>query len=192
MLVVMGGLAGVMAGLLGIGGGALIVPVLVMVFERQGVNPAIIMQLALGTSLATIVFTAISSVLAHQKRGAVNWALFWQITPGIVVGTLLGSFVADALSSQALRWMFVVFMFAVAAQMSRGTMVTAAHAKLPGRTGVVWRTRQTGGGDVIGDWLADRTGRHSWLRHGGIRRGRPAAVEHRLRRSARIRGCGCR
>ncbi len=136
MLVVMGGLAGVMAGLLGIGGGALIVPVLVMVFERQGVNPAIIMQLALGTSLATIVFTAISSVLAHQKRGAVNWALFWQITPGIVVGTLLGSFVADALSSQALRWMFVVFMFAVAAQMSRGTMVTAAHAKLPGRTGV--------------------------------------------------------
>ena len=60
-LLVMGGLAGVMAGLLGIGGGALIVPVLVIVFEGQGVNPAIIMQAALGTSLATIVFTAISS-----------------------------------------------------------------------------------------------------------------------------------
>jgi uncharacterized membrane protein YfcA len=86
-LVIMGGLAGMMAGLLGIGGGALIVPVLVIVFERQGVNPGIIMQLALGTSLATIVFTALSSVMAHHRRGAVNWAVFRQITPGIIVGT---------------------------------------------------------------------------------------------------------
>jgi uncharacterized membrane protein YfcA len=143
-LVIMGGLAGMMAGLLGIGGGALIVPVLVIVFERQGVNPGIIMQLALGTSLATIVFTAISSILAHQKRGAVNWVIFRQIAPGIVVGTLLGSLVADALSSHVLRWMFVVFMFAVAAQMSRGTMVIAAHAKLPGRVGM------SAAGSIIG------------------------------------------
>lgn len=135
-LLVMGGLAGVMAGLLGIGGGALIVPVLVIVFEGQGVNPAIIMQAALGTSLATIVFTAISSTYAHHRRGAVNWTIFRRIAPGIVIGTFLGSFVADALTSRVLQIMFVVFMFAVAAQMARGTMATSAHARLPGQAGM--------------------------------------------------------
>ncbi|MHB8535888.1 MAG: sulfite exporter TauE/SafE family protein [Sulfuricaulis sp.] len=136
-LVLMGGVAGMMAGLLGIGGGALIVPVLVIVFEGQGVNPEVIMHSALGTSLATIVFTAISSIAAHHRRGAVDWAIFRRIAPGIVVGTLLGSAVADALSSRVLQIMFVVFMFAVAAQMSRGTMATAAHARqLPGRVGM--------------------------------------------------------
>ncbi len=136
-LVLMGGVAGMMAGLLGIGGGALIVPVLVIVFEGQGVNPEVIMHSALGTSLATIVFTAISSITAHHRRGAVDWAIFRRIAPGIVAGTLLGSAVADALSSRVLQMMFVVFMFAVAAQMSRGTMTTAAHARhLPGRVGM--------------------------------------------------------
>ncbi len=134
-LAVMGGLAGVMAGLLGIGGGALIVPVLVIVFEGQGVNPDIIMQTALGTSLATIVFTAISSILAHQRRGALDWRIFWRITPGIVVGGLLGAAIAKGLSSRTLHIMFVVFMFAVAAQFARGTMAAAAHRRLPGRVG---------------------------------------------------------
>lgn len=143
-LLVMGGLAGVMAGLLGIGGGALIVPVLVIVFEGQGVNPAIIMQTALGTSLATIVFTAISSVMAHQKRGAVDWSIFKLIAPGIVVGTLLGTVIADRLASRTLQIMFVVFMFAVAAQMARGTMAVAAHSRAPGRAGM------TVAGTVIG------------------------------------------
>ena len=137
MLVAMGSLAGVMAGLLGIGGGALIVPVLVIVFEAQGVNPGVIMQAALGTSLATIVFTAISSIVAHHRRGAVNWMIFRQIAPGIVVGTLAGSFIADALATQTLKIMFVIFMFAVAAQMSRGTMAISAHAtRLPGLAGM--------------------------------------------------------
>ena len=137
MLVVMGGVAGMMAGLLGIGGGALIVPVIVIVLEGQGVNPNIIMHSALGTSLATIVFTAISSIIAHHRRGAVDWPIFRRIAPGIIVGTLLGSAVADALSSHVLKVMFVVFMFAVAVQMSRGTMTTEAHARhLPGRVGM--------------------------------------------------------
>ncbi len=136
MLIVMGGLAGVMAGLLGIGGGALIVPVLVIVFEGQGVNPDIIMQAALGTSLATIVFTAISSILAHQRRGAVGWKIFWRIAPGIVVGGLLGAGIAKGLSSRALHIMFVVFMFSVAVQFARGTMAAAAHRRLPGKVGM--------------------------------------------------------
>jgi len=135
-LAVMGALAGTMAGLLGIGGGALIVPVLVIVFEMQGVDRSIIMQAALGTSLATIVFTAISSMLAHQRRGAVNWAIFRKIAPGIVAGSLAGAAVADVLASRTLQIMFVVFMFAVAAQFARGTTAIAAHRRLPGGIGM--------------------------------------------------------
>jgi hypothetical protein len=136
-LIVMGGLAGVMAGLLGIGGGALIVPVLVMVFEDQHVYPDVIMQAALGTSMATIVFTAVSSVLAHQRRSAVNWSVFKTITPGIVIGSLLGASIVHVLAGRTLRIMFVVFMFLLALQMSRGTMATSAHRRrLPGPAGV--------------------------------------------------------
>lgn len=135
LLVAMGGLAGVMAGLLGIGGGALIVPVLMFVFERQGVHPEIRMQLALGTSLATIVFTALSSVAAHQRRGAVDWSIFRRITPGIVAGGLIGAAVASSLASRTLQGLFVVFLFALAAQYARGTTATAAHRALPGVVG---------------------------------------------------------
>jgi uncharacterized membrane protein YfcA len=135
VLVLMGGVAGAMAGLLGIGGGALIVPVLVIVFEGQHVNPQIIMQLALGTSLATIVFTAISSASAHYRRGTLDFGIFWRIAPGIVVGTLLGAAIADRLASRTLQWMFVVFMFAVSAQFSRGTTATHAHRQMPGTLG---------------------------------------------------------
>jgi len=135
-LIVMGGLAGVMAGLLGIGGGALIVPVLVIVFEGQGVAPNSIMQLALGTSLATIVFTAISSAGAHYRRGTLDVSIFRRIAPAIVVGTLLGAAIADHLASRTLQWMFVVFMFAIAVQFSRGTTVTRAHTRLPGVVGM--------------------------------------------------------
>ena len=135
-LALMGALAGMMAGLLGIGGGALIVPVLVIVFEMQRMDAGIVMQAALGTSLATIVFTALSSVLAHQRRGAVNWAIFRRITPGIVIGSLLGAGIADSLSSRTLQVMFVVFMFAVAAQFARGTMAAAARGRLPGGVGM--------------------------------------------------------
>lgn len=143
-LALMGALAGTMAGLLGIGGGALIVPVLVIVFEMQGMDRSIMMQTALGTSLATIVFTAASSVLAHQRRGAVAWNIFWRITPGIVIGSLAGAAIADVLASRTLQIMFVVFMFAVAAQFARGTTATSAHRHLPGTVGM------TAAGGVIG------------------------------------------
>jgi len=128
-LILMGGLAGVMAGLLGIGGGALIVPVLVFVFEAHHVNPDIIMQVALGTSMATIVFTALSSVLAHHRRSAVIWPIFFKITPGIVIGSLAGAAIVHMLPGRTLRIMFVVFMFIIAIQMGRGTMATAAHRR---------------------------------------------------------------
>ena len=83
--------AGVMAGLLGVGGGLIIVPALAWIFHHQQVDDAIVMHLAIGTSLATIVVTSISSVRAHHRRGAVLWPIFWRLTPGIVVGAWLGA-----------------------------------------------------------------------------------------------------
>jgi hypothetical protein len=136
ILASMGGLAGLMAGLLGIGGGALIVPVLVIVFEMQKMDAGIVMQTALGTSLATIVFTALSSLLAHQRRGAVNWTVFRRITPGIVIGGLAGAAIADRLASRTLQVMFVIFMFAIAVQFARGSMAAPAHRRLPGQAGM--------------------------------------------------------
>jgi uncharacterized membrane protein YfcA len=132
----MGAIAGVMAGLLGIGGGALIVPVLAIVFESQKMDADIIMQAALGTSLATIVFTALSSVLAHHRRSAVRWAIVRRITPGIVIGGLLGAAIADVLSSRTLQIMFVVFMFAIAVQFGFGILAATASRTLPGSVGI--------------------------------------------------------
>jgi uncharacterized membrane protein YfcA len=128
----MGAIAGVMAGLLGIGGGALIVPVLAIVFESQHMDAGIVMQAALGTSMATIMFTAMSSVLAHHRRSAVNWAIVRRITPGIVLGGLLGAAAVDALSSHTLRVLFVIFMFTVALQFGFGRTAAAPHRHLPG------------------------------------------------------------
>ena len=78
--------AGILAGLLGVGGGLVIVPALVIAFSLQGMPESVLMHVSVGTSLATIVFTSIASIRAHHKRGAVRWPLFFQLTPGIVVG----------------------------------------------------------------------------------------------------------
>lgn len=136
ILISMGALAGITAGLLGIGGGIIIVPVLVMVFQHQEVDASVLMHVAIGTSLATIVITSLSSIRAHQKHGAIDWAVFRTITPGILVGALLGSVIADAINGELLRNLFIGFMFIVAVQMSRG-MATKAHRTLPAKTGML-------------------------------------------------------
>jgi len=112
-----GAVAGLIAGLFGVGGGLVIVPVLVYVFSTQGISAEIIVHLAIGTSLATIVFTSLSSVRAHHKRGAVRWDLFWKLTPSIVVGALIGSVVADWMPSSALARFFAIFEWLVAIQL---------------------------------------------------------------------------
>lgn len=132
----LGAFAGVMAGLLGVGGGLIIVPALAWLFHRQAVSDAAIMHLAIGTSLATIVVTSISSVRAHHRRGAVLWPTVWRLTPGIVVGAWLGAAVADALSSVALQKVFAVFVLLMSAQMGFGAK-PAPHRDLPGAIGMV-------------------------------------------------------
>lgn len=129
-LILAGAAAGTLAGLLGIGGGALIVPVLAFFFERQGTDPDVVMQAAIGTSLATIVFTAVSSVRAHQARGAIRWNVFWQLAPGIVAGVIIGAVIAHWLPGKVLKIAFGIFALLVAAQMARG-MTLASHRPLP-------------------------------------------------------------
>jgi len=91
---VLGAAAGIMAGLLGIGGGTVVVPMLVFAFSWQNLPPEIIIHMAIGTSLASIMFTAVSSSLAHHKRGGVNWTVVKSIALGIIIGTYGGSFIA--------------------------------------------------------------------------------------------------
>lgn len=112
-----GAVAGFFAGLLGVGGGVVVVPVLTILFAWQGFPSREVMHLALGTSMATILFTSISSLRAHQTHGAVLWRVVRAMTPGILAGTLLGAQLAARVSSRALSIFFVCFMLLVAGQM---------------------------------------------------------------------------
>ena len=90
-----GAMAGFAAGLFGVGGGLIIVPILYIVFTQLHYDPSVIMHLAVGTSLATIIVTSISSVSAHHKRGAVMWDVFRNLAPGLALGSFLGAGIAD-------------------------------------------------------------------------------------------------
>ncbi len=114
---VLGAVAGLLAGLFGVGGGIVIVPMLVFAFGWQQISPEFIMLLALGTSMASIAFTSISSSLAHHQRGAVAWSIVRAVAPGIVVGTFCGAQVAPHLPGAFLKGFFVLFLFYVSVQM---------------------------------------------------------------------------
>lgn len=98
-----GAAAGLLAGLFGVGGGLIMVPALAWLLPRQGVGGAVAMQLAIGTSLAVIATTSISSTLAHHKRGGVRWPLLARFAPGLAAGAVIGAFIADALSGGTLK-----------------------------------------------------------------------------------------
>lgn len=113
-------LAGFLAGLLGIGGGLVVVPVLFEVFGRFGVPDDVRMHVAVGTSLAMIVPTSISSVRAHAERGAVDRDVLRGWAPGIAAGVLIGTVLAAFASGPALTWVFVVMALAIAANFAFG------------------------------------------------------------------------
>ena len=130
-----GVVAGVLAGLLGVGGGLVIVPALVIAFTLQGLPESVLMHLAVGTSLATIVITSVASIRAHHKRGAVLWGPFARLTPGIVVGALAGAAVAGWLPGATLRMLFGIFALTVALQMALD-FKPSPHRQLPGTAGM--------------------------------------------------------
>jgi len=106
----LGAFVGFIGGLLGIGGGAVIVPVLTTLFIYQGFSDATLVHLALGTSMASIVLTATSSAYAHHKRGSVRWDLVKTLAPGVIIGTFAATFLASQVSAKPLSLFFVIFM----------------------------------------------------------------------------------
>lgn len=118
LYLLLGAAAGVLAGLFGVGGGLIIVPVLVFSFSAQGFAPEVLTHLAVGTSLATIVFTSINSIREHQRRGAVQWHLFRWLTPGILGGAAIGGVTAALIQGPILQKIIGVFAICMAIQLA--------------------------------------------------------------------------
>ena len=131
----MGLFVGFFAGLLGIGGGLILVTLMVYMFTVQGFPADRLLHLALGTSIASIIFTSISSLRAHHKHGAVRWDILRSAIPGLVLGTLFGTFVADQLKSKYLAIFFVIFVYYSAVQMF-ANMKPKPTRQLPGKIGM--------------------------------------------------------
>ena len=131
----MGLFVGFFAGMLGIGGGLILVTLMVFLFSLQGFPADRIVHIALGTSLTSIVFTSISSLRGHHRHGAVRWDIVKMATPGLVAGTLLGTFVADRIASMYLTIFFVAFVYYAAVRMFVD-MKRKPTRTLPGRAGM--------------------------------------------------------
>lgn len=142
----LGTTAGFLAGLFGIGGGLVLVPVLLFLFDAQHFPAEHTMHLALGTSMATILFTSLASMRKHHQHGAVNWRVVRDITPGILLGTALGALVAAAISPRELGIFFALFVYFAAAQILLDVRPHASR-QLPGFLGM------TGVGTFTG-WIS--------------------------------------
>jgi uncharacterized membrane protein YfcA len=116
-----GGLVtGFLAGLFGIGGGGILVPVLYEAFGAVGVDPALRMHMAIGTSLAIIVPTSARSFLSHRARGAVDMSVIRRLALPVVAGVLIGVLVAQASPSAVLKWIWIVFALVLAGKLFFG------------------------------------------------------------------------
>lgn len=131
-----GAFAGFIAGLLGIGGGMVIVPALIFLLPAFGVDPSVLTQVAVGSSLGCIAVISINSTRAHQSHGGVRWLVFARLAPGMVCGSLLGAALAHFLPSLVLQRIIGVAALLVAVKMSIGGR-PAAGRELPGPAGLV-------------------------------------------------------
>ena len=118
LLVAASGFAGVLAGMLGVGGGIVLVPVLHFIFEQAGIAPGLTMHMAVGTSLATIVPTSIVSARSHHGKGAVHFQLLKYMAPTVILGVMVGSILADSLRGQVLSLIFGVVALLVAIRLA--------------------------------------------------------------------------
>lgn len=143
-LATLGLCTGFLAGLLGIGGGMIMVPFMTIILTNRGVAPELTIKMAIATSMATIVFTSISSVRAHHKRGAVRWDLVQKLAPGIVLGGMLASMgVFALLKGSSLAIFFALFVGFSATQMYLDKKPPPSR-EIPGTVGLL------GAGSIIG------------------------------------------
>lgn len=140
----LGAIAGLMAGTFGVGGGLVLVPVLLFLFDLQQFPAEHVMHLALGTSMAAILFTSLASLREHHRHSAVNWRVVRNITPGILLGTAIGALLAALIPTRGLAIFFALFMYFVAAQNLLNMRPHAAR-QLPGPVGMTLAGMLTGG-----------------------------------------------
>ena len=131
----LGAVIGFLAGLLGIGGGMTMVPLLTILFGRQGFPQVHVVHMAVATATATIVFTSIASMREHHRHGAVRWSVVYAMAPGIVVGSLVGPQIVGAMPMPALAGFFGVFVIAAATQMLLDRKPKPSR-ELPGKGGL--------------------------------------------------------
>ncbi|HEY6865129.1 MAG TPA: sulfite exporter TauE/SafE family protein [Burkholderiales bacterium] len=132
---VTGAVAGFFTGMLGIGGGSIIVPMLVALFGAQDLPRAHLMHLAVGTALATFLFTSVASVRAHAQRGAIRWDIARRMTPGILAGGVIGSFLSRYVSTAGFAAIFTLVIYAAATSMLIDIRPRASR-DLPGTAGM--------------------------------------------------------
>lgn len=126
-------LAGLLAGLLGIGGGLVMVPALMILFQYQGFEQASLAHIAIGSSLIIIIPTAMISTLAHHRKGAVDWQVMAHMTPGLLAGALTGALLADQMHGFWLQRFFGLFLLLVSSQMLLSKASNAGGYRIPGR-----------------------------------------------------------
>lgn len=133
LFMLLGAFAGTLAGLFGIGGGLIIVPVLVYSLTAQGIHPEVVTHLSIGTSLASIIFTSINSVLTHHQKGAVHWPIAITMGTGIIVGSALGGLTAAYIPGDQLQVIIGLFALIMALQMALQWRPHAQHQNPPSR-----------------------------------------------------------
>lgn len=160
----LGAIAGLLAGLFGIGGGVIVVPALVLAFSLQGISPDIVFYMAIATSLANIIFTSISAMRTHQKVGAIEWHLVKPISVGMLAGSFIGVNTALTIPAIYLQASFGAFAVFLSLRMLL-IEVGAPTSQLPGRVGlggtgalIGWVSALfgIGGGNLLVVWLVKR------------------------------------
>ena len=162
LLITLGGLVGFFAGLLGIGGGAIMVPALTAYFLWQSFEPSVVVHMALATSMSCIVINALLSIKAHQRHQAIQWPLVLKLSPMVVVGSVLASLWVISLTSKTIALVFLILMSLVAVQMIVGfkpSSTTASDIKLIESSlvgffiGLISATVAIGGGSLTVPYL---------------------------------------
>jgi uncharacterized membrane protein YfcA len=157
----LGATVGYLGGLFGIGGGTVLVPVLLFLFDAQHFPASHAMHLALGTSMATIIFTALASLLKHNQHGAVIWNVVYRITPGILLGAAIGAAFASRVSPRVLGIIFSIFVLIAALQIlldarpkpGRQLPGTAGMSLVGTFTGWISSLVSIGGGTIVVPFL---------------------------------------